>query len=122
MRPLIVAAIPIALAASACGPRVQYLQTSETVTHTVYAPTYAPPGARPDPQYPGSYIDSRGYRVDAGSDYRGPQALLAEPEPMSPAQVAAKRQRESQRSGRAIAWSHNGYHYDYWGNLVRVDR
>jgi hypothetical protein len=123
MRPLLVATIPIVLAASACGPRVQYLQTTETVTHRVYSPTYAPPpGARPDPQYPGSYIDARGYRVDAGSRYSGPQALLAEPEPTSPAQAQARRQRESQRSGRAVAWNHNGYHYDYYGNLVRVDR
>ena len=122
MRLYLLGAIAIALAASACGPRVQYLRTSETVTHTTYAPTYVPPGARPDGRYPGSYIDSRGYRVDSGSYYTGPQALLSEAAPMSPAQIEAKRQRERQSSGNRIAWSHNGYHYDIYGNLVRTDR
>jgi hypothetical protein len=83
--------------------------------------TYVAP--RPTPAqtdlYPGSYLDSRGYRVDSGSYLA---ATSAGEGPMSPAQVQAQAQRERQSSGNPVAWSHNGYHYDYWGNLVRTNR
>jgi hypothetical protein len=121
MRTLILATpIIAALAVTACGPRVQYLQTSERVTYTTYPVTYVAP--RPTAQtdlYPGSALDSRGYRVDSGS-YAA--ATGAGEGPMSPAQMQARAQRERQGNRNAIAWSHNGYHYDYWGNLVRADR
>ena len=123
MRPYSLA-VPLlaALAVSACGPRVQYLQTSEKVTYTTYPVTYVAPQAtaRSD-LYPGSYLDSRGYRVDAGS-YPAAQTLSTGPEPMSPAQLEARAQRERQSSRNQVAWSHNGYQYDYWGNLVRANR
>ena len=123
MRPHSLAlAVLAVLAVSACGPRVQYLKTSEQVTYTTYPVTYVAPRstARTD-LYPGSYLDSRGYRVDAGS-YPTSQALSAGPGPMSPAQLEARAQRERQSSRNPVAWTHNGYQYDYWGNLVRANR
>jgi hypothetical protein len=123
MRPLFLATpLLAALAVTACGPRVQYLQTSERVTYTTSPVTYVAP--RPTAQtdlYPGSYLDSRGYRVDSGS-YLTSQALSTSDLPMSPAQAEARAQRERQSSRNRVAWSHNGYQYDYWGNLVRASR
>ena len=88
-------ALSLLLATAACGPRVQYLRTTETVTTTTY-PVYT-----------------------------APSTTIATTTPVGPpsaAQVAARRQRESQHSGNPEAWSSNGYHYDQWGNLIRVDR
>ena len=123
MRPLFLATpLLAALAVTACAPRVQYLQTSERVTYTTPTVTYVAP--RPAAQadlYPGSYLDSRGYRVDAGS-YPTSQALSASDLPMSPAQLEARALRERQSSRNRVAWSHNGYQYDYWGNLVSAGR
>jgi hypothetical protein len=123
MRPLLLAApLLAALAVTACGPRVQYLQTSERVTYTTTPVTYvAPLPAAQTGIYPGSYLDSRGYRVDSGS-YPTSQALSTSDLPMTPAQLEARAQRERQSNRNPVAWSHNGYQYDRWGNLVRAPR
>jgi hypothetical protein len=123
MRTIVLAAtlLASALAITACGPRVQYLKTSESVTYTTYPVTYtAPQPAGRTDLYPGSYLDARGYRVDAGS--YGNQALSTGPQAMSPAQAEARAQRERQSSRNPVAWTHNGYRYDYWGNLVGTTR
>lgn len=102
------AVLPVLLAATACEPRPQYILVANSP-------------AAPTDLYPGSHLDPRGYRVDAGS-YMAPRSTDSAG-PMSQAQIAARNQRIANARGRGPeAWSDNGYHYDQWGNLIRVDR
>jgi hypothetical protein len=102
-------ALPLLLAATACAERPQYILIADT------------PTARTD-AYAGSKLDQRGYRVDAGS-YMSGISTDGENRPMSQAQVEARERRiATSRSRNPEAWNHNGYHYDQWGNLIRVDR
>lgn len=59
--------------------------------------------------YPGSHIDARGYRVDAGSYYVPPP----EGGPVAPPTAPLP----ARRTG-TVAWTDNGYSYDAWGNLL----
>jgi hypothetical protein len=87
------AAVLIAIAA---GSVVSACQSTRTqTTHYVFAPQYGPVQQIQTPPPDG---------------------------PPSPAQIEARHRHITQGLSRnPEAWNHNGYHYDAWGNLIRVD-
>jgi hypothetical protein len=67
------------------------------------------------PTYPGSYIDARGNRIDAGTYYGTVDT------PAQPLHRAVTTPPHTGGRG-PVAWTDHGYSYDAWGNLISAPR